>query len=153
MRTKSEMMLLVGQGRCKESFTFVPSDGSPERQYDITTLRNLIRNRRIKYELSQVALSCLVPFLEVNRVWEQKRVDDLLPASYLFDPPIALQEKDGTVIIADGVHRIMRLHQQRSTEVRITFVDECDAPRVAAGWVGLPEHDWGASLDSLRKRD
>ena len=151
--TKTELMQMVGAGQCKESFTFVPSDGSPEREYDITTLRKFIKERRVKWELVPIELSCLVPFLLTNRVWEQDRVNDLTPTSYELDPPIALREPDGSVILADGVHRIMRLHQQNCREVRIVFVDEHDAPRVGAGWGKLPEHDWGVSLESLSKKN
>jgi hypothetical protein len=146
------MMGMVFEGVCNEAFTFVPDDGSPEREYDISTLRVRLRTHQVKFALLTVDLDCLVPFLSVNRVWEQARVDDLTPDSYDLDPPIALREPDGSVIIADGVHRIMRRYQKGNTEVSIVLVDEKDAPRVQAGWGSLPGHDWGAPLDSLPKK-
>lgn len=152
MKTKTELMAVVAAGGCREAFTFVPDDGTPERNYDITQLRHLIRSERVRAEVQLVALSAMVPYLSEHRVWEQARVDALTPDSYELDPPIALMEPDGTVILADGVHRVMRAHQLGRTEIAVAFVQEAHAPRVAPNWGQLPEHDWGTPLAALRPR-
>lgn len=151
MMKKTELMRLVAQGQCREAFTFVPDDGTPERSYDVSLLRVQIRQRLIPWQTSLVMLDCLVPFLSVNRVWEQDRVDALAPDSYELDPPIALQDRD-TVILVDGVHRIMRLHQNGHVTAKVVFVDEKLAPRVQPGWGQKPGHDWGVPLSSLRAK-
>lgn len=151
MMTKTELMRLVSQGACREAFTFVPDDGTAERHYDISLLRVQIRQKLVPWRTMLVSLDCLVPFLSVHRVWEQARVDALSPDSYQLDPPIALQDGD-SVILADGVHRIMRLHQTGHTEVTLVFVDEGLAPRVPPGWGQKAGHDWGAPLSSLRAK-
>lgn len=149
LMSKTQLMRLVADGKCREAFTFIPDDGTPERQYDVSLLRTQIRQQLIPWQTSLVMLDCLVPFLSTNRVWEQDRVDALGPDSYELDPPIALQDGP-TVILADGVHRIMRLHQKGHVTVKIIFVDEPNAPRVSPGWGQNPGHDWGVPLSSLR---
>lgn len=151
LMSKTQLMQLVAEGKCRECFTFIPDDGTPERRYDVSLLRGQIRARLVPWRTTTLMLDCLVPFLSVNRVWEQSRVDALNPDSYELDPPIALQDGD-TVILVDGVHRIMRLHQSGHTTVKIVFVDEAKAPRVSPGWGQNPGHDWGVPLSSLRAK-
>lgn len=153
MMTKTQLMALVATGAVKEAYTFVPSDGSPERNYDVSLLREGIRAERIAFTVATVPMSQLADPLSATRVWEQRRVDALTPESYELDPPIFLYDStDDTHMLVDGIHRIMRLFQLGREEVHVVVVAEPDAPRVAAGWGQLSGMDWGAPLSSLRAR-
>lgn len=155
MRTKTQAMADVFSGRAREAFTFVPDDGTAERHYDISALRDLISKSKVVVPLLTVYTWDVAPHLRETRAWDPERVR-ALTEEQCEEPGIALVEPDGkgglTHIIADGTHRIIRREADGREFISLYEVAEKDAPRVGAGWGRLPGMEWGESLESVTER-
>lgn len=149
---KGALMARVANGTARESFTFVPDDGGPERHYDITDLRDGILSGRIPSQKINVDTLFLWEFVKDNRVFEMRRAQELTEAQFRSDPAIGLQEPDGSITLVDGTHRVIRRRIEGEPTTELFVVEESLAPRVKAGWGQTANTDWGAPLSSIMKR-
>jgi hypothetical protein len=146
-------MEAVFAGLTKETFFFVPDNGTPPVVYDITGMREGLKAGTMKgAQLLRVPTELLSTHIMATRVWEQERVDALTEQDSL-EPAIAVVEfvdDEPVHTVVDGTHRIVKAHQCRKE-----FVDVWEIPAQSALTVSSDEYksavaiDWGAPLSSI----
>ena len=129
MGKKTEYMRLVAIGKMREAFLFTPDDGTPQRHYDISSLRIRIQTNRVEFTIGDIPMGDVYDFVLRNREADWERVDSLSLVE-LNDPVIFLQEPDGSHILVDGTHRILRLAREGKRFVPAYMVPEHLARRV-----------------------
>lgn len=151
MATKTELMRAVIEGRAIESFTLVPDNGDPEVTYNITLLREMLKNGKVPgARLITIPMEAVVGFLKGSRVWEEARCHTLTPEQ-IKSPAIALVEENNGELLhtfVDGTHRVIRADMEGEKTVSAWEVPEHLAPRVVKGMFYMRE-DWGTPLSSL----
>jgi len=118
--SKTEVMELVRWGSVHESF-----EHEYEGRFDITAMRMWAPN--IKGEVYQLPIDQVLTFILLNRVIDVQRVRDLDEESWRNDPAMAVQMvRDGVTehLLIDGVHRIMRRHQEGLQTFLCHVIDE-----------------------------
>lgn len=118
--SKTEVMKLVSWGRVHESF-----EHEHEGRFDVTAMRML--SPQIMGEAYELPIDQVLTFILLNRVLDVQRVRDLGAESWRNDPAIAIQMvRDGVTehLLIDGVHRIMRRHQEGLQTFRCYIIDE-----------------------------
>lgn len=155
MKSKLEFMQDVFAGLAEETLVFVPDDGGPSRVYNVTELRRRLYAPgyipHVDGELVCAYMEDVAPFLMARRVWDPSRLASLTDDD-LRDPPIALSQPDGTMVVVDGTHRAIRLHQLGASTIDIMVVPDHLAPRAQPGPLTVTREDWGESLASLHAR-
>jgi hypothetical protein len=143
--SKTEVMKLVSWGRVHESF-----EHEHEGRFDVTAIRML--SPQIKGEVHELPIHDVLAFILINRVLDVQRVRDLDAESWRNDPAIAIQMvRDGITehLLIDGVHRIMRRHQEGLQTFRCYVIDEKHAIRPDLNkWQPGVERgiDWGDAV-------
>jgi hypothetical protein len=145
LMSKTEVMKLVKWGRVHESF-----EHEHEGRFDITAMRML--PPQIRGKVYELPIHEVLAFILINRVLDVQRVRDLDVESWRNDPAIAIQ------MIRDGVHRIMRRHQEGLQTFLCYVIDEKHAIRPDLNeWQPGVERgiDWGDELvdGKIVKRD
>ena len=138
LRTKSELMAIVASGRSREVF-----DHSTEGLFDVTAMRALAPEVG---ELSNVPLHLIVDHLRTKHVWEQARVDELTPASYLHDPGIVvvyIENGEEVHLLIDGTHRALRRHHEGYVNMDFWFISSKHIIRPSSDWEQRKDMDWG----------
>lgn len=91
----------------RETFVHTDDDGI-RRQFDVLTLKALIRANPGSWKLTVVPLTrSQAKFIQETRSIEEAKVR-ALPLSILNEPGIACRFPDGSVLIVDGNHRLVK---------------------------------------------
>lgn len=141
--TKDELAALVAAGKVHESFTH-----SEMGTFDITLMRQ--RAEKQKMPVHEVLLNAEVyTFLATHRDIDQARIENLKYESWNCDPAIIIKCKDGTMLVVDGNHRIMRRFEEGKDFFLTYFFEEDEAVRVPPDFRIDTARQWGSmTVDS-----
>lgn len=143
LMTKTEVMNLVASGKVHETF-----DHSTCGKFDVTAMRAYAMSRHLP--TLRVRIADVYAELCRDRVIDQARVDELDEASWKDDPAMVIILEEGSHLLIDGTHRILRRHKEGQFLFRAWFIEERFAIRVdPTEWIeGVHRGiDWGDKIE------
>jgi hypothetical protein len=133
--SKSELMARVIHGREHECF-----EHSECGFFDITLMREWAKKHGVRIT---VGTADMVPHIHESRDYDPERVLELPDESWKNDPPLAVALNDGTHLLIDGAHRILRRHAEGYKNTDILVLTEEEIIRPGPGWSKQEAVDWG----------
>lgn len=133
MASKTDLMRLVERGLVREVFSHTECG-----DFDVTSMRQYAR---LYVEPKLAAIADVLAFIEANRDYEKARVNALKPGEYLHDPALAVQYRDGSTLLIDGTHRILRRHKEGLDDFPVWVVGEMEIIR--PNTTGRVDLEWG----------
>jgi hypothetical protein len=136
--TKTEVMALIKQGAVHESFEH-ETDGI----FDVTAMRALTSSEGL-----QIYDAPIAPIIEAilrDRVYDEQRVSELSDHSWKEDPCLAVHYRDGSDLLIDGTHRIIRRWREGLSLFPVYILSEAQIIRPSDEFQRGEERgiDWG----------
>lgn len=146
---KSQLAKLVAKGRVHESFVH-----STCGTFDITLMREFAQ-KNVRFSAdgevreSEVELVLLTineevkQFIMQSRDVEEERIMELSEESWDRDPIMGVHYPDGTTLLIDGHHRILRRLIEGKTDVIAYMFKPEQIIRPQTGWGDMKGVEWG----------
>lgn len=133
MTSKTELMQAVEAGLSTEVFSHTECG-----DFDVTAMR---KYAQVYVKPVRANIADVLDFIRANRDYDEGRVDSLKLGEYMHDPAMAIQYEDGSTLLIDGTHRILRRHKEGLTYFPLYVLTEKDIIRPDT--IGKVEREWG----------
>lgn len=141
MGVKSEHMRLIAAGLGEETFVH-----AVEGTFLITQTRMWLQLIEREPFTSDITPE-LVEHLTTERDVDPDRVMELDRRSWMWDPAIGVHLPDGTTLLIDGTHRILRRHREGLADFPVWIISPSEVLRPPPGYMeGRYDLPWGREL-------